>query len=112
MRTFQAAVALVLLAGCASAQATPEAPEGPVCMGRDQAVAVLEGKHGETRRATMLSNDGTIIEIFANGTGTWTVLRTAPSGLSCVLEIGEGFFDAPATTPAAPPPAKPAEWEA
>ena|SRR5688572_28053674 len=111
MRTVQAAFALTLLAGCASAQATPE----PTCMPREVVVQVLEGRHGETLRATLVSKDGlSVIEVYAaSGSGTWTVLRSTPNGISCLLEVGEGYFPGPSEpVPAAPTRrAVPAEWE-
>ena len=35
---------------------------------------------------------GPYFETFANlSTGTWTIVNTQPTGLSCMLAAGEGF---------------------
>ena len=70
------------------------------CAPRDSALAQLAEKWGETRRAVMLAN-GPIFEIYAaEDSGTWTILRTTPDGLSCIVASGvayEGTAAAPGT---------------
>ncbi len=43
-----------------------------------------------------------IFEIWASEkTGTWTILKTTPNGLTCVMAVGDGWHDdAPVFTPA------------
>lgn len=85
----------VLLAG-----ALP-APSQARCGQRDEVVRRLEHRHGETRRSAALQDGRGVLELFANAeTGSWTILLTTPSGLSCLMAAGES---------GAPPPAGPEE---
>ena len=44
----------------------------------------LEGKFYEKRTAFGLTSDGRVLEVFAAPSGSWTILVTSPSGLSCL----------------------------
>jgi hypothetical protein len=61
------------------------------CAPRELALKQLAEKWGETRRSVMLSNDR-VFEVFAaDESGTWTILRTTPDGLSCVMAAGVAY---------------------
>lgn len=61
------------------------------CAPRDSALKQLAAKWGETRRSLMLA-DGRIFEVYAaDESGTWTILRTTPDGLSCVVASGIAY---------------------
>ena len=40
---------------------------------------------------TASQSDGTLVEIFLAPSGTFTVIKTTPAGLSCVVDFGEGW---------------------
>ena len=75
---------------------------GVACGARDAIIAKLGDKYGEVRRGGGLSgpgpapdhDPGAIYEIWASeATGTWTILKTTPDGLTCVMAVGEGWQD-------------------
>jgi hypothetical protein len=82
----KASVALVasLLCSCESnAQA--------VCGERTAIVTALESGHQEQKAGQGLSGNGGIVELFASGKGSWTMLITFPKGPTCLLGAGEGW---------------------
>lgn len=63
----------------------------PSCAPRASALAQLAEKWGETRRSVMLA-DGRVFEVYAaEKSGTWTILRTTPDGVSCVVASGVAY---------------------
>ncbi len=62
------------------------------CGTRDSVVEKLGEKYGETRRGGGLSG-AVIIEVWALDDGTFTILLTYPSGMSCILAVGDGWHD-------------------
>ena len=64
----------------------------PVCAERMLLISQLEKRHGEVRRSVGLQQDTGVIETFANAeTGTWTIIITLPTGLSCLVAVGENW---------------------
>lgn len=85
----------ILIADAAAAQT------GANCAQRDQVVAQLTKNHGETRQAVGLSA-GQIIELYANNeTGSWSIIATRATGLSCLVAAGRAF-EATAMLPGTP----------
>ena len=54
-------------------------------------VARLAGKYGETQRSIGMTGDGVLVETWASEGGSWTIIVSLPSGLSCYVTSGEGF---------------------
>ena len=72
----------------------PDARAQMACGMRDTVVAKLGEKYGEVRRGGGLAGPTAIFEIWASeATGTWTILKTTPNGLTCVMAVGEGWHD-------------------
>ncbi len=64
------------------------------CGTRDSVVGLLGEKYGEVRRGGGLAGEAAIYEIWASeATGTWTILKTTPNGLTCVMAVGDGWHD-------------------
>ncbi len=64
------------------------------CMARDSAIAKLSDTYGEARRGRGLIGLTAVIEIWASeATGTWTILRTTPNGLTCIMAAGSNWQD-------------------
>ncbi len=64
------------------------------CGTRDSIVKKLDEKYGETRRGGGLAGPKGIVEIWASEeTGTWTILKTTPNGLTCVMAVGTAWHD-------------------
>lgn len=88
----------VLIAGAAyadppvqQAQRPGETPQQRTCMTHDGAGDKLRSEFGEKILGHGVSSDGTLVEIFLAPSGTFTVIKTTPAGLSCVVDFGEGW---------------------
>ncbi len=85
----------ILILGMA-AIGPPDAQAQMACGTRDSVVAKLGDKYGEVRRGGGLAGPTAIIEIWASeATGTWTILKTTPNGLTCIMAVGDGWHDDP-----------------
>ena len=68
-------------------------PTQSLCGVRAEIVQSLENKYGEFRVAGGMSGSF-IVEIFASETEpyTWSILYTAPNGVTCVKGAGENYL--------------------
>lgn len=82
-------LATVLLAGLIAA-AAPVQAEDPPCWARDDLRAALQNM-GEVPIAIGLTSPTSVLEVYAAADGTFTVVETAPDGVSCLLRAGFGF---------------------
>jgi hypothetical protein len=82
-----AAISLASIAGIAEA--------APQCGNHDKIVDVLGNKFKETRRVMGVVNAKAVMEIFMSPQGTWTILITDTSGISCITASGEEWQDVP-----------------
>ena len=74
---------IVVVSTMAVAQSTDR------CGVRDAMINRLTTEYGETRQSIGLTSDGNMFEIFASRpTGTWSVLVTSSSGVTCLLVVG------------------------
>ena len=84
-------VMLVVLATLVVA-ALPFAPASAqgisYCGLRAGVVAGLERRHQEVQTALGLTAKGNLIEVFASPSGSWTIIRTSPRGVSCIMAAG------------------------
>ena len=79
------------------------------CGERDAVVAKLGEKYGEVRRGGGLAGSMAIFELWASDEPpyTWTILRSHPNGLTCIMAVGDnwqddGWQDAEPSTPGEP----------
>ena len=103
-----AAPAILLIASAGSALADPPvqlterppadaAPPGAAptqarnCLPHDSADKKLHSEFGEKVLGRGVSSDGTLVEIFMGSGGSFTVIKTTPKGMSCVVDFGEGW---------------------
>lgn len=42
-----------------------------------------------------ISGDGNLVEIFASPRGTFTVVKTSPRGISCIVDFGDSWQTIP-----------------
>ncbi|RKE97813.1 hypothetical protein [Sulfitobacter guttiformis] len=64
----------------------------PNCGPRDAVLAQLAERYGETRRSIGIGSNNAVVETFASDeTGSWTILVTLPSGLTCLVASGQSF---------------------
>lgn len=62
------------------------------CAPRDIIVGRLADKYGETRKSMGLNQNNGVVEVFASSeTGTWTILVTMPTGMSCLMAAGQDW---------------------
>ncbi len=83
----------VLILGMAAA-GPPDAQAQMACGTRDSVVAKLGDKYGEVRRGGGLAGPTAIFEIWASeATGSWTILKITPNGLTCIIAVGDAWQD-------------------
>ncbi len=95
---------LIGLARAAAAAFFIPAPAqgAPGCAPRAEALAHLAKQYRERRIAVGVSDGGGLVEVLASPDGaTWTILVTAPNGISCVAAAGEGWTGITAEDPEA-----------
>jgi len=61
-----------------------------MCGPRERIVEALEFRFGESQRAIGVAG-GSIMELYASASGTWTVIVTGPQKLSCILAAGKSL---------------------
>ncbi|MEM6933720.1 MAG: hypothetical protein AAF526_09040 [Pseudomonadota bacterium] len=63
-----------------------------ICGKREAIVDQLRTKYGETAQSRGLAQGAGMVEIFANNTsGSWTIVVTHPTGMTCLMASGEAF---------------------
>ena len=78
--------ALIWATQNASAQAAQ------TCGDRHTVIERLQSRFGESRQSIGLIQNNSVMEVFAsNDTGTWTIVVTLPSGLTCLIAAGQAF---------------------
>ncbi len=84
------------------ATAPPAAHAQLSCGARNAMVEQLSRTYGEIRKGAGLAGQTALFEIWAsNATGSWTILKTTPNGIACVIAVGENWHDdRPVFTPA------------
>jgi hypothetical protein len=87
-----AAIGLVasLPTAVASAQST-EHRGTPACLPHEQAEERLHRTYNEKKIGHGISGDGNLIEVFMSSAGSFTVIKTSPTGVSCIVDFGEGW---------------------
>lgn len=75
----------------------------PQCAPRPQVLEILADRFGEGRRAMGLAADGSVMEVFAAPSGTWSLTVTLPDGRTCLVASGSGFEALDETPPAGTP---------
>lgn len=85
---------------CAAALLTLAAGAGPAvsqaeprpCAAREQVVARLAERFGETLQSIGMRGADAMIEVYASeATGTWTILLTRPDGAACLIASGDAW---------------------
>lgn len=71
--------------------AAAEDPAIPRCGPRMAMAALLKSEFGEVKTAQGLSVDGTLTEVFAGPNGSFTIIKTSPVGMSCIVDTGIGW---------------------
>jgi hypothetical protein len=78
---------LGLAAGAAAARET-----AGNCAERARVLEHLAQRYGETRQSIGLASNNAVIEVFASReTGSWTIIMTLPTGVTCLLASGQAY---------------------
>jgi hypothetical protein len=72
-----------------------------MCGERGAVVANLEKTYSEAPVSIGLASNGSVIEVLASPSGSFTIILTQPNGLSCVMAAGENWENLPKRLPAA-----------
>jgi len=84
--TAGAAVATLAFAGSAIA--------APVCSARSDILTKLANSYHEQPASVALTSDGRLLEVLkSDDAKTWSILLTAPNGVSCLVAAGESWQD-------------------
>ena len=70
------------------AQATPRN-----CGPRERVLATLTERYGEIQQGIGLDVGNNVMEIYASEGGSWTIIRTTPNGITCLVDSGHGYSD-------------------
>ena len=94
-----AAATLAVAAMAATVGSAGEAAAQRLCMPRDEIVEMLDVRYSEAPIALGLASGGRLVEVFSSADGsTWTLLLTAPDGMSCLMAEGQGWSSLPGPT--------------
>ncbi len=70
--------------------------EGATCGIRARVLEHLQASYGERRQAAGLAGQTQMVEVYASDeTGSWTILVTSASGISCIVAAGSDFETVP-----------------
>ncbi len=73
----------------------PEVQAQAVCGEHSEVVSKLEKGHSEKPVSMGLASNGAVIEVFASESGTFTIIMTLPTGMSCLMAAGEDWQELP-----------------
>jgi len=93
MRRYKTAILIALIVG--SFLLSPAALAQPVCGQHNSVSDNLKKSYSEAPVSMGLTPDGGVIEVFASKEGTWTMVVTQPSGMSCLIAIGQSWENLP-----------------
>lgn len=86
-----AGVAVILFAGQSAGADLPVQIAPQLCLPHGEIEARLLRNFSEKKLGLGIAGDGRLLEIFIAPTGTFTIVKTSPRGLSCVVDFGEGW---------------------
>lgn len=67
------------------------AEETARCQAHPQMAQLLSTRYHESKVGGGISVDGTMLEIFGGENGSFTVTKTLPTGLTCIIDLGVGW---------------------
>jgi hypothetical protein len=89
---FWTIVATVLILSCVSAVGTVSTAKAqPVCNDRSAIMKYLRNKYAEAPVAMGLAANGSVLEVLASPSGSWTIMVTSPKGHTCVVASGKAW---------------------
>ncbi len=93
MRRYKTAILIALIVG--SFLLSPAALAQPVCGQHNSVSDNLKKSYSEAPVSMGLTPDGGVLEVFASKEGTWSMVVTQPSGISCLIAVGQSWENLP-----------------
>ena len=91
-----ACLAVVALATAISGfTAPPAAAQSPQCAAREALLDRLSSKYQEEPVGIGVTASGSLLEVLASPSGSWTIIVTVPGGPTCLVSAGDGWRTAP-----------------
>ncbi len=74
---------------------SPPAQAQAMCGERRTVIANLEKTYSEAPVSIGLASNGSVIEVLASPSGSFTIILTQPNGVACVMAAGENWENLP-----------------
>lgn len=71
------------------------AAQSPQCGAREAVIDRLSTKYKEQPVSLGVTATGSLLEVLASPSGSWTIIVTIPGGPTCLVSSGEGWRNAP-----------------
>ncbi len=84
-----AGTAIALSIAAAFSPAPAQAQQ--VCAERIGILKHLDKNHKEAPQSLGVTASGKVVEVLVSDKGTWTIIVTAPNGVSCLVAAGESW---------------------
>ena len=96
-----AVAAIVLATAAFFMAASPILAQGQGnCHPRGSLIDYLQKEHGEIAVAHAVTQNRNLIELFVSRGGTWSLIVSHPTGISCYISYGQGgWHSEPASSP-------------
>lgn len=85
---FLSLAAVLALSGQAAAQPS-------TCGAREALLERLSARYEEQPVSLGVTATGSLLEVLASPSGSWTIIVTVPGGPTCLVSSGEGWRNAP-----------------
>ena len=95
MRRYRKVILSALLLGWVMLPMTANARMHMTCDQRGALVTALDKLYAEKPISLGIANNGSVIEVFASAEGSWTIVLTSPTGMSCMLAAGDSWETSP-----------------
>lgn len=94
-RFLKSCLAILLALPLSSGTVRAQGPAGAPCAERGLATTQLHELYGERRIGYGLAANGSVIELFAAPSGSFTLFATLPDGISCLIATGQSWEPPP-----------------
>ncbi len=93
--TLASAAALLAAAVIGARPAAAEPAAVSQCAAREAVLDRLSSKYGEHPVSIGVTATGSLLEVLASPSGSWTIIVTVPGGPTCLVSSGDGWHNAP-----------------
>ncbi len=97
MLKYRLSIPTLLLSAMAMFWAVPAQAQS-ACGERAKFIETLAKNYQESPSAFGIAGQRNLVELFVSKAGTWTMLVTHPSGMSCIVAAGQSWEQFPPAT--------------